>query len=414
MAKGRLEDFDMDDMHRWTSMVREEFKRNRPQSHQLLNFDEIALWCDRSSEKRVFMTSNRQPNIRATHHLLSVKVLAFVVANGTRFLTVVIVKGKGSEKDGFIEPEQATPRLPATPRTATDMCYFRCRSGNLTQHSFGLIMDRFIEEWRAQNPGLHAWIFGDQFSPHLNLFTMRKMLENNLHMWFFPANTSHFLQPLDDVPFARIKGVVKKESDFLPAGASIANRDVTPEFHEVLHHAITRGLRSKEILAGFRNTGVWPFRTDVICKRAAESLGKEISSPDGFASVVNGAISTLSGLFSLAATGSKAKKRRFEDMAKCDGSHQVQQAISSGQLLVPPAKRKKTKEQQAVDRAMDVSARKCIINGCERKFCGGLGWTRCLTCQGRICPQHPKPIWEVHLKDCAEDGEVDIVGVDDE
>jgi hypothetical protein len=120
-------------------------------------------------------------------------------------------------------------------------------------------MDRFIEEWRAQNPGLHAWIFGDQFSPHLNLFTMRKMLENNLHMWFFPANTSHFLQPLDDVPFARIKGVVKKESDFLPAGASIANRDVTPEFHEVVHHAITRGLRSKEILAGFRNTGLWPF-----------------------------------------------------------------------------------------------------------------------------------------------------------
>jgi hypothetical protein len=145
MAKGRLEDFDMDDMHRWTSMVREEFKRNRPQSHQLLNFDEIALWCDRSSEKRVFMTSNRQPNIRATHHLLSVKVLAFVVANGTRFLTVMIVKEKDSKKDVFIEPEQATP--------AIDMCYFRCRGGNLTQHSFGLIKDRFIGEWRPDASG---------------------------------------------------------------------------------------------------------------------------------------------------------------------------------------------------------------------------------------------------------------------
>ena len=40
---------------------------------------------------------------------------------------------------------------------------------------------------------------------------VRESLKKGVHLWMLPLNTSHFLQPLDDVCFARFKQVFRTE-----------------------------------------------------------------------------------------------------------------------------------------------------------------------------------------------------------
>ena len=174
-------------------------------------------------------------------------------------------------------------------------------------------------------------------------------------------------------------------------------------------------IAKQPVLAGFNNTGVAPFRPAKIRKRAAESLGKEVSVPDQFSQeVVNASIKLINRTFQNPTTERKAKRRRFDDISMCDPSTFISRAVSSGRSIQPPAKCRKTKEKVAIDRAFTNSERKCVIEGCNHKFYGGKGWIQCLSCQRRICPQHPKSVSDQHLKDCGDDGEIDVVGLDGE
>jgi hypothetical protein len=77
---------------------------------------------------------------------------------------------------------------------------------------FDKILTKFCELWQSRNPGLYLWLFGDQLACHLSIETVRRAWEMYVGMWFLPANTSHFLQPLDSIPFGRFKKELRAES----------------------------------------------------------------------------------------------------------------------------------------------------------------------------------------------------------
>jgi hypothetical protein len=48
-------------------------------------------------------------------------------------------------------------------------------------------------------------VFSDQLASHYCVEMVREAFKKNFLLWSLPANTSHFVQPLDNVCFARLK-----------------------------------------------------------------------------------------------------------------------------------------------------------------------------------------------------------------
>jgi hypothetical protein len=61
------------------------------------------------------------------------------------------------------------------------------------------IMAKFGELWRTAHPTMHCFLFGDQLVAQKMVTTMRHRLGNNGMCWLLPANTSYFLQPLNNM-----------------------------------------------------------------------------------------------------------------------------------------------------------------------------------------------------------------------
>merc|ERR1712070_863707 len=79
------------------------------------------------------------------------------------------------------------------------------KSGSMNKELNCAMIEKFREVWKEQNPGFHCYLFSDQLSSHSNVKMVREALKDGVLLWSLVANTSHFLQPLDDVCFARFK-----------------------------------------------------------------------------------------------------------------------------------------------------------------------------------------------------------------
>ena len=78
-----------------------------------------------------------------------------------------------------------------------------------------------------------------------------------------PPNTTHLCQPLDKGPFAPLKLEWRKSvQNFLSAnpGRVVSRYD----FSQLFHEAWLRAMNARNITAGFRHTGVFPFNKEAV------------------------------------------------------------------------------------------------------------------------------------------------------
>jgi hypothetical protein len=96
-----------------------------------------------------------------------------------------------------------------------------------------------------------------------NLDLMQLMRANNIFVAAFPPHTTHLLQPLDDVPFAGLKKVWN--SRLLDKNQGVLARKLTKQ--EVMNLFIESwniSMTKEAVIAGFRNTGMWPPNADTV------------------------------------------------------------------------------------------------------------------------------------------------------
>lgn len=132
-------------------------------------------------------------------------------------------------------------------------------------------MKAFVKEWELQYPGLDVLLLTDQLGSHLHLPAVQYGLKHGVHSRFFPGKTTHFLQPLDGIPFANFSQRLQRalrtsilnsifrqdhEKGLLMAAALLAEAD-----------AFTR----PSICASFRDRGIFPFDAPMICQLAEEN-----------------------------------------------------------------------------------------------------------------------------------------------
>lgn len=97
-------------------------------------------------------------------------------------------------------------------------------------------------------------------------------MERGVHMWFFVSKTSHFLQPLDSIPNARYKQLVRQYCGDLLFATEYTSVDQRSALFANIYTAEQDALTPKVITEAFKKTGVYPFDGQLIQKLAAENI----------------------------------------------------------------------------------------------------------------------------------------------
>lgn len=370
----------------------------------VFNYDETRINIPENLSKRVF-TSNR-PNIN--NYGLRQKPLAtlisFISANGELFMSVYLLKTL--EIEGIEEDKLSVyfPINKPSTRSTVRRYFGYTKSGYMNSSIFRITMEKFSELWEQSNPGLHCYVFGDQFGAHLDLETIQNCLKRFVFLWSLPSNTSHFLQPLDNLCFAVLKKKFKSKIEevnlkvFL--NPTIKNQELFAAMYEAEKESFSRSI----IISSFKNTGLYPFDPNLIKKLTQENIGKFKITEDEMVQNVSEKMVIV-----------------FDDISNQYRSNKVQKISPSGPFLHAPENRieeedkkredrlriqkekeqkQKEREQALLERKIRKEKNKCVIEGCKSVRQSSKSWMNCKKCDGLICPKDKKRK-EAHESSCS-------------
>ena len=124
-------------------------------------------------------------------------------------------------------------------------------------HQYGVHFIKFLKhEGLANRKNL---LIVDGHKSHLyNLPFYEAMRANGIEVLTIPPHTSHVLQPLDSIPFAQLKKNWEKNLrryNIAHSGRLLNKVD----FWEVFSPSWNQAMTTKNIMAGFRNMGIYPY-----------------------------------------------------------------------------------------------------------------------------------------------------------
>jgi len=111
------------------------------------------------------------------------------------------------------------------------------------------------------------------FGTHESLEILKLCFENNIILCLLPSHTSHKLQPYDTAVFAPLKAAYRDEVDRLERGG--VGTVGKQHFTYLYSPARKRALTEKNILAGWRASGLYPFNPD----KVIEDIPKPVPEP---------------------------------------------------------------------------------------------------------------------------------------
>ena len=174
-------------------------------------------------------------------------ILSFVSAGGKVCPPLVIHKG---------QRVQETWRMKAP----GDILLSATMKGYITKsrfHQYGVHFIKFLKHEGLVNR--KNLLIVDGHKSHLyNLPFYEAMRANGIEVLTIPPHTSHVLQPLDSIPFAQFKKNWEKNLrryNIAHSGRSLNKVD----FWEVFSPSWNQAMTMKNIMAGFRNTGIYPY-----------------------------------------------------------------------------------------------------------------------------------------------------------
>ena len=147
-------------------------------------------------------------------------------------------------------------------------------SGYSNWELHGQIMDWFGKVWMEQHPTDYCCLFGDQLAAHKCPQTVEKCLEQRVMSWLLPANTSHFLQPLDNKIFAHFKQKLQTCDKKLTVGHTLSFNELSVALYHAGYEAEQSAFTEKVIKWAFENTGLWPFNPKQMLELTAKNMGK--------------------------------------------------------------------------------------------------------------------------------------------
>ena len=179
-------------------------------------------------------------------------VLTFVSGEGKVVPPMIIHKGERVQEN-WIRKTPGDVRVAATTRGYITKAKF---------HEYGLRFARYLRQ-QELNDRPHMLIVDSHNSHLYNLPFYQVMKANNIHVFTIPPHTSHILQPLDSTPFAMFKR--HWEINLIKYNAAHHGRSLNKvDFWDVFTPSFNFAMIPKNILSGFRKTGISPYDPSAI------------------------------------------------------------------------------------------------------------------------------------------------------
>jgi len=189
-------------------------REHRLSPRAILNYDECRLvtQANHLSVKRVQAADRKRANVESTRGATVGSLLSFAAGDGAPFLSVYIFRSRfGGDVEAAADFMRS--RCQSRTRSSWPRFYGWTETGFLDAPTFAAVMDLFCREWQVHNPGRECLLLGDKLRAHRQVAVVRSALQHGVVFWWLVANTSHFLQVLDDKCFARLKAHVPVLSD---------------------------------------------------------------------------------------------------------------------------------------------------------------------------------------------------------
>jgi hypothetical protein len=247
---------------------------------------------------------------------------------------------------------------------------------------------------------------------------VEKMVNKSIHAFYLPPNTSHFLQPLDDLPFAIYKSELRRLADaFVRARKTIGGhtKNATEIGTLVSIEAGKLAFAPGKIQEGFANTGIWPWNPERILEHANLNVGifeekkKMGDINEKVVELSRNAWSKKIQIERRIVETLEASKERVTVTAKYKEAFDAHSLLTNSRILreqrdtKEEEKRRKTeeKERKRLEREESRRARfelqeakknhSCRVKGCKRKWDESflVNWVFCEACDKyAVCPVH--------------------------
>jgi hypothetical protein len=264
-----------------------------PKPDEIVNFDETRLTYGKDGKLRISAATFDRVNVQDVRLQSAGSLNTFVAADGSRLLDAMCIKGQ--EVDGLEDAVRvdniALPLEEAREaRGSVKLLYVFNKSGFFDMANLEAILDAVVDEWCLRHGAVggavgasgevcvkRLHLFCDNLASHRTESIVLKMLARNVMMWFLPANTSHFDQPLDAEPFARFKFTLTSMISTLNFAAILSG---TSQESVVLYaaHKCLSVLTSDVIKRGFASTHLAPFDREAFLATARMHTGQHIKA----------------------------------------------------------------------------------------------------------------------------------------
>ncbi|USP74831.1 transposase [Curvularia clavata] len=128
----------------------------------------------------------------------------------------------------------------------------------------------FDPETKERARGKPRVLICDGFGTHETLEVLEFCFANNIILCRLPSHTSHKLQPCDVAVFAPLKAAYREQAERLERGG--VNTIGKEHFTSLYSPAREKGFTSKNIIAGFAASGLFPLNPDRVLKTMPKPL----------------------------------------------------------------------------------------------------------------------------------------------
>ena len=263
------------------------------------------------------------------------------------------------------------------------------------------VLKKLKEVLAEKFPGLEPCLLLDKLAVHMNDDALRYCVQNRLHVAFFPAHATHFLQPSDNLLFTVFKKGLYRQLQTALLGVRVNHTDLGAILVAIAQDLEVK-LTPSLISASWRNTGLHPWDKKKIIENAETNAG--VRSKEGTADSPIGEVARLitQSMLQEALGETKKKKVRIpgpkqklflgEEILKAVDVEERRKAEEQEAKDAKREAKKKAQEEAAVDR--QARHEKFVCRGSSHagqappKWRSGNAWLWCTTCDRYgLCPK---------------------------
>ena len=202
------------------------------------------------------------PKPLKTIHERGSKHVSAVTGNGKSQITILAcASASGYALPPFVVFDRKTLNQELTKGEVPGTVYGLSASGWMDTELF---QEWFLQHFLKFAPSMRPLILlMDGHSSHFSPEMIKVAKKDGVILFTLPPNTTHLCQPLDKGPFAPLKLEWRKSvQKFLSAnpGRAVSRYDFSQLFHETW----LRAMNARNITAGFRHTGIFPFNKEAV------------------------------------------------------------------------------------------------------------------------------------------------------